>query len=136
MSARDPDPTHPGLRVSRVWRRKPLAVGMGLIQEGRARCISRGAADTHPVNTCECLIHAGRGWGKAGGTDSQGVITRGERFLDPVEGVPTVAQWVKNPTSIQEDVGLIPGLVQWVKDMVLPQAAAQIWHYCGCGISQ
>ena len=25
-------------------------------------------------------------------------------------GVPTVAQWVKNPTSIHEDVGLIPDL--------------------------
>ena len=30
-------------------------------------------------------------------------------------GVPIVAQWVKNPTGIHEDVGLIPGLTQWVK---------------------
>ena len=30
-------------------------------------------------------------------------------------GVPTVAQQVKNLTSIHEDVGLIPGLSQWVK---------------------
>ena len=27
-------------------------------------------------------------------------------------GVPIVAQWVKNPTSIHEDAGLIPGLYQ------------------------
>ena len=27
-----------------------------------------------------------------------------------------VAQWVKNPTSIHEDVGLIPDLSQWIKD--------------------
>ena len=30
-------------------------------------------------------------------------------------GVPLVAQQVKNPTSIHEVVGLIPGLTQWVK---------------------
>ena len=27
-------------------------------------------------------------------------------------GVPIVAQWVKNPASIHEDSGLIPGLIQ------------------------
>ena len=34
--------------------------------------------------------------------------------------VPIVVQWVKNPTSIHEDEGLIPGLDQWVKDLALP----------------
>ena len=33
-------------------------------------------------------------------------------------GVSILAQQVKNPTSIHEDVGLIPGLTQWVKDLV------------------
>ena len=32
-----------------------------------------------------------------------------------------MAQWVKN-----EDAGLIPGLAQWVKDLVLLSAAAQV----------
>ena len=38
------------------------------------------------------------------------------------QGVPVVAQWIKNPTGIHEDVDSIPGLVQWVKDLGLPQA--------------
>ena len=35
-------------------------------------------------------------------------------------GVPVVVQWLTDPTRNHEVAGLIPGLDQWVKDLVLP----------------
>ena len=37
-------------------------------------------------------------------------------------------------TSINEDVGSIPGLTQWVKDLAFPWASDRIPCCCGCGI--
>ena len=51
-----------------------------------------------------------------------------------------MAQWVKNVISTQKDVGLTPGLYQWVKDPAWPQTVAEvadvagIQRFCGCGV--
>ena len=37
-------------------------------------------------------------------------------------GVLVVAQWVTNLTSIRKDVGSIPGLAHWIKDLALLRA--------------
>ena len=39
-----------------------------------------------------------------------------------LQGVPGVVQRVTNQTDIHEDAGSIPGLTQWVKDLVLTRA--------------
>ena len=55
-------------------------------------------------------------------------------------GVPTAAQWVKNLTSIYEDVGLILDLAQWVKDLAFQKlwcrSQIQFGSCCGCGVGQ
>ena len=67
------------------------------------------------------------------GTSNAEVATGWEgSCLRPIEvvsrssllGVLIVAQQVKNPTGIHEDVGSMLSLDQWVQDPVLPQAAA------------
>ena len=67
-----------------------------------------------------------RGWEKifhANGQDRKAgvaiLISNKIDFKTKARGVSTVAQRLRNPTSIHEDVGLVPGLTQWVKELEL-----------------
>ena len=40
-----------------------------------------------------------------------------------------MAQWVKNLSGIHADVGLVPVLTQWVKDLVL------LWLWCRLAVA-
>ena len=60
--------------------------------------------------------HTHSGWSRL--VVSEGPL--GSQAQNPPLGDPAVAQWVKNPTSMHEDVGSIPDLAQWVKDLALP----------------
>ena len=47
-----------------------------------------------------------------------------------------------NPARIHEDVGLIPGISQWIRDLALPalwcrsQMQLGILHCCSCDVGQ
>ena len=55
------------------------------------------------------------GWGE-GSTAGRGTVSI--KILR--QGFPIAAQWLRNLTRIHEDMGLIPGLTQLVKDLALP----------------
>ena len=40
-------------------------------------------------------------------------------LIKTLYGVSVVSQWVMNPTGIHKEVGWIPGLAQWAKDLAL-----------------
>ena len=79
--------------------------------------MNQGSEENAPIKVHMALSPLG--WGNGDSMPSH--ICTHVKF--PTEGAPAVAQLVKNPTSIYEELGSIPGLTQWVKDVALPQAA-------------
>ena len=66
----------------------------------------------------------------------------GLRFVltSSIQEFPLWLSGLRTQHSVCEDMNSIPGLAQWVKDLVLPQAVVQvsntawIWCCCGCGM--
>ena len=54
----------------------------------------------------------------------QGIMLKALSFKIQVWEFPWWLKVLKTQHSVCEDVGSIPGLTQWVKDLVFPQAAA------------
>ena len=46
-----------------------------------------------------------------------------------------MARQVKSPTSVHEEAGLIPGLAQWVEDLVLLQLKCRSQTQLGSGVA-
>ena len=68
---------------------------------------------------------------------------KAENYKIVASGIPAVTQQVKNQTQFLGGCRLIPGLTQWVKDLVFPEAAAAQFEdaalipcCCGCGVDR
>ena len=77
----------------------------------------------------------GTGSSRIGNTREKNQIRKKDPPKIRYTGVPTVAQWVMNPTRNHEVAGSISGLAQWVKDPALPRAMVQVSDALGSRVA-
>ena len=93
---------------------------------GQPPFVGRFLAAVYP--SCQ-LLPEGQGFGNWRGSgahknsneknSSAGAPIMAQQVKNLTSGVPVMAQWLTNLTRNHEVAGLIPGLAQWVKDLVL-----------------